>query len=84
MVTQMKRDLEGLGVLFCFKSATQCSFAVMCARRAGRLVTGLVQAAAALVHADQQPGSAYVDSQGCWIGRVSLDFPVLSQVRRSC
>lgn len=57
MVTQRQRDLEGLGV---------CSglvlFAVMCAQRAGWLVTGLMQAAAALAHADQQPGPVYVDS----------------------
>ena len=84
MMKQLQRDLEGFGVWFCFKSATQCSFAAMCAWRAGRWVTGLAQAAAALVHADRQPGPDCVNSQGCWIGRDSLDFPVLSQVRRLC
>lgn len=70
-----------MGLFCCLKSAAQWCFAAMRARSTGRLVTGLVQAAAALVHADQQPGPAYLDSQGYWIGKDSLDFPVLSQVR---
>lgn len=84
MVTIMQMYLKPF-FFFSFFLSSFSAFAAMCTWRAGRLVDGLAQAAVAFVHANQhagQPGPAYMDSPCCCLGRDSLDFPVLSQVRR--
>jgi len=84
MVTQTQRDLEGLGVCFVFFKVQPSVGLLWCVP--GGLVPGSWACAGSSSTGvcGSTAGPCLQGLTGCWVGRDSLDFPVLSQVRHLC